>query len=109
MILPRRQTHKAPLDTPRRGIGAVKRRSGRKKQVQVRYFAILREQAGCGEEIVETKAATPAALYDELSGRHGLNVPAGRLRVAVNDDFVGWNSPLAAGDRVVFVPPFAGG
>jgi molybdopterin converting factor subunit 1 len=88
---------------------AVKRRSGWRKQVQVRYFAMLREQAGCGEERVETGASTPAALYEELRGRHGFSVPAGRLQVAVNDDFVAWDSPLAAGDRVVFIPPIAGG
>lgn len=95
MILPRRQIHKDSRGT--------------RKHVQVRYFAMLREQAGRGEEKVETGASTPAALYDELRGRHGFTVPARRLQVAVNDDFVAWNSPLAAGDRVVFIPPFAGG
>jgi molybdopterin converting factor small subunit len=31
------------------------------------------------------------------------------LRVAVNDEFADWSQPLAAGDRVVFIPPVAGG
>lgn len=109
MILSRRQIRKDSRDTPRRGTVAVKRRSGSRKHIQVRYFAMLREQAGCGEEKVETRASTPAALYDELRRRHGFAVPARRLQVAVNDDFVAWDSPLAAGDRVVFIPPFAGG
>jgi molybdopterin converting factor small subunit len=109
MILPRRQTRKDSRDTPRRETVAMKRRSGRRKQVHVRYLAMLREQAGCGEEKVETRASTLAALYDELCARHGFSVPARRLQVAVNDDFVAWNSVLAAEDRVVFIPPFAGG
>jgi molybdopterin converting factor small subunit len=33
----------------------------------------------------------------------------GRLKVAVNDEFRDWDTPLAAGDRVVFIPPVAGG
>jgi molybdopterin converting factor small subunit len=31
------------------------------------------------------------------------------LRVAVNDEFRDWTVPLASGDRVVFIPPVAGG
>jgi molybdopterin converting factor small subunit len=31
------------------------------------------------------------------------------VRVAVNDDFVDPYTPLAEGDRVVFIPPVAGG
>jgi molybdopterin converting factor small subunit len=31
------------------------------------------------------------------------------LRVAVNDEFRDWTWPLQANDRVVFIPPVAGG
>jgi molybdopterin synthase sulfur carrier subunit len=31
------------------------------------------------------------------------------LRVAVNDEFGDWSQELADGDRVVFIPPVAGG
>jgi molybdopterin converting factor small subunit len=31
------------------------------------------------------------------------------LRVAVNESFSDWSRPLAEGDRVVFIPPVAGG
>ena len=32
------------------------------------------------------------------------------LRVAINDEFCDWSQPLAEpGDRVVFIPPVAGG
>ena len=79
------------------------------RQLQVRYFAALREQAGVSEEQLETTAATPAELYEELRARHGMQLPAAMLRVAMNEEFVDWSRPLESGDRVVFIPPVAGG
>lgn len=79
------------------------------KTIQVQYFAILREQRGLAEERLETAAATPAALYEELRARHRFTLPGERVRAAVNDAFVAPGSPLQAGDRVVFIPPVAGG
>jgi molybdopterin converting factor subunit 1 len=77
--------------------------------VVVQYFALLREQAGRSEEAVHTRATTPAALYAELRARHNFTLEAHALKVAVNDDFAGWDAPLRDGDRVVFIPPVAGG
>lgn len=77
--------------------------------VHVQYFAILREQRGCTEEKLTTAAPTPAALYDELRARHGFTLPADRVRAAVNDAFVAATAPLRDGDRIVFIPPVAGG
>ncbi len=77
--------------------------------LHVQYFAILREQRGLGEEKLATPAATPAALYEELRARHGFTLPGDRVRAAVNDVFVGSHTNLREGDRVVFIPPVAGG
>ena len=77
--------------------------------VRIQYFAILREQRGITEEKLTTAAATPAALYDELRARHAFTLPADRIRAAVNDAFVPSSSPLREGDRIVFIPPVAGG
>jgi molybdopterin converting factor subunit 1 len=77
--------------------------------ITVQYFAILREQRGLNEERLATAAATPTALYDELRARHGFTLPADRVRAAVNDEFVAASAPLRDGDRVVFIPPVAGG
>lgn len=78
-------------------------------KVVVQYFAILREQRGVAEESLATAAATPAALYEELRARHGFSLPGERVRAAVNDAFVAGDTPLRDGDRVVFIPPVAGG
>jgi molybdopterin-guanine dinucleotide biosynthesis protein A len=78
-------------------------------RLRVRYFAVLREQAGRSTEELETQATTPRELYEELRRRRGLTLAPEFLRVAVNDEFGDWRSPLADGDTVVFLPPVAGG
>jgi molybdopterin converting factor subunit 1 len=79
------------------------------KNLTVQYFAILREQRGLTSEKLTTAAATPTALYEELRAQHRFTLPADRVRAAVNDEFVGADAPLRDGDRVVFIPPVAGG
>jgi molybdopterin converting factor subunit 1 len=79
------------------------------RPVQVKFFAVLREQAGIGALDVQTVAPTPAELYRELQASHGLTLPASLLRVAINERYATMDAPLHAGDRVVFIPPVAGG
>lgn len=78
-------------------------------QVEVSYFAWLRERAGCDSETVETSAQSPAQLWAELQARHAFDTEPRHLRVALNDAFSSWDAPLSAGDRVVFIPPVSGG
>ncbi len=92
----------APSPATAAGIATLRR-------LNVRYFAVLREQAGRSTEQLETQASTPRELYDELRQRRGLTLAPEFLRVAVNDEFGDWRSPLADGDTVVFLPPVAGG
>jgi molybdopterin converting factor small subunit len=79
------------------------------KQVEVLYFAKLREARGTDAERVATLACTPAGLYEELRFRHRLPLEIDSLRAARNGDFCGWEEMLADGDEVVFIPPVAGG
>jgi len=80
------------------------------RKLQVRFFALLREQAGCSSVELESRAADSAALYAELQDRFpGLTFPAALLRVSLNERYADFAAPLAAGDRVVFLPPVAGG
>ena len=89
---------------------AVARSSQRSsRRLNVRYFAMLREQAGRSSETLQTEAATPADLYEELRQRRGLTLKPEFLRVAVNDEFGDWHLRLSDGDTVVFLPPVAGG
>jgi molybdopterin synthase sulfur carrier subunit len=79
------------------------------RTIHIRYFALLRDQRGLDEEATATDAATPRELYDALRAQHGFTIEREHLRVAVNDRFVAWDAALRAGDRVVFIPPVAGG
>jgi molybdopterin converting factor subunit 1 len=77
--------------------------------VDIQYFAILREQRGLAHETLATHAATAAALYEELRDRYGFTLPRDRVRAAVNEEFVAWEALLRDGQKVVFIPPVAGG
>jgi molybdopterin converting factor small subunit len=90
-------------------VSALKTSAGPVKQVRIQYYALLREEAGRSEEAVATRAATPRELFEELQARHPFSLPLSMLRVAVNDEFGDWSQHLADGDRVVFIPPVAGG
>jgi len=79
------------------------------KQIRVQYYALLREEAGKSEEALATLAATPRELYAELQARYPFSLAHELMKVAVNDEFGEWSQPLADGDRVVFIPPVAGG
>lgn len=79
------------------------------RRIDVRFFAVLREQAGCAALTVETRARDAAALYAELQHRYALTLPAAWLRVAINDRYARPDDPLRDGDRVAFIPPIAGG
>ncbi len=82
-------------------------------EVELRYFAAAAEAAGRAEERLELPAGTTlAALREQLAGRglemarvigvssclvNALSTPADSL------------TPLADGDRIDVLPPFAGG
>lgn len=78
-------------------------------QLQIQYFALMREQAGRSDETLETSAATPADLFEELTARYGFTLSREQLKVAVNTEFSDWSRRLISGDAVVFIPPVAGG
>jgi molybdopterin-guanine dinucleotide biosynthesis protein A len=78
-------------------------------QLKIQYYALMREQAGRSEEMLETSASTPAGLYEELVARYGFTLSRDQLKVAVNSEFSDWSRKLNVGDAVVFIPPVAGG
>ncbi len=75
----------------------------------VEYYAQLREQAGQGQEAIDSDADSLASLYAELKQQHGFRLDTTQLRVAVNAEFADWRQPLTEGSVVVFIPPVAGG
>ena len=77
-------------------------------QVMVRYFAMLREQRGRGEEELHVEAGTSVGmLYQSLfppSSRGSMPV-----MYAINQVYVKSSQVLEAGDEIAFIPPLGGG
>jgi molybdopterin synthase catalytic subunit len=80
-------------------------------QVTVRLFGSLREATGAKELAVSLDAgARVAELFGLLARDHAAFEQLGaKLRVAVNQDVVGFEHALADGDEVAFLPPVSGG
>ena len=83
--------------------------------VRLLYFAWLRARIGVTAEEVALPAQVDnvAALLDWLQGRGPRYAEALRdlsvVRVAVNQDYVGRDHPVRAGDEVALFPPVTGG
>ncbi len=82
-------------------------------KVRVKYFASIREAIGQGGEALETRAATLAALRDELIARNGAyaeSLARGRaVRMALDQVMADEASELREGAEVAFFPPVTGG
>ncbi len=80
--------------------------------IRLRYFARLREQLGTGSEEM-APAASVAEVLERLRARGGVWAEAfdgeQTVLVAVNQETVGVDAPLADGDEVAFFPPVTGG
>lgn len=78
-------------------------------KIEVLYFALLSQQAGCSRELLETPPLSAAALYEAAARRHGFTLPLRQVRAAVNDRFVDWSHEVKEGDVLAFLPPMSGG
>jgi molybdopterin synthase catalytic subunit len=79
-------------------------------RVMVRTFAILRELAPPRSELELPADATAAVAWTTLEvGHPGLTPHRPFVRVAHNGAYAAWETPLADGDEVAFLPPVSGG
>lgn len=81
--------------------------------MQVLYFAWVRERVGVPREQFETSAETVADLVAELQKREPRYELAfsdmSAIRVALDQELVGLDAPLAGVREVAFFPPMTGG
>jgi sulfur-carrier protein len=81
--------------------------------VNLKYFASIREAIGQGGETVRTQAPTLNALRDELMARGGayaeVLAPGRAVRTALNQDLCDGDAVLSEGCEVAFFPPVTGG
>jgi len=82
-------------------------------QIDVVYFAWVRERIGEPSETVETEATDVAGLVAELAAREERYALAfsdlSALRVAVDQELTGFDAPLTGAREVAFFPPMTGG
>jgi sulfur-carrier protein len=82
-------------------------------QVQVRYFASLREALGASETIELASGSTLGVLRDALvarGGEHARCLARGRaVRCALDQMMVSEDTVVHAGAEVAFFPPVTGG
>jgi len=82
-------------------------------QLDVLYFAWVRERIGVAKEQVSTDAHTVADLVNELSAREERYQVAFQdmavVKVAVDQVLVSLDTPLGRAKEVAFFPPMTGG
>ena len=82
-------------------------------QIDVLYFAWLRERIGVPRERVETDAATVADLVAQLTAMDEWHASAfadmKTVRVAIDQTLTDLVAPLAGAREVAFFPPMTGG
>ena len=84
-------------------------------QIQLRFFAGVREALGISQETVTLPAgvATVGAVRAHLRERGGVwaqTLAEGRaLRMAYNQEMTGPETPIGEGGEVAFFPPVTGG
>ena len=64
-------------------------------KIRVRYFALFREQAGCGAETVNWSGGTAIELFQAMGEQHTLLQTQAAALVAINDEMT------AAGRRYI--------
>ncbi len=75
--------------------------------IEVKFFASLRERMGRSEDCVPAEAAgTVSEVWARVAG--GRPFPPNVL-VAVNMEYCALDQPVRAGDEVAFFPPVTGG
>jgi molybdopterin synthase sulfur carrier subunit len=75
--------------------------------ITVKYFAVLREQAGKSEESIDfEEGMTAADVWKKSMSEDGLPP---RLMVAVNLEYTRADTVIRDGDEVAFFPAVTGG
>ncbi len=80
-------------------------------EIQVKYFAAIREIMGTGETTMKIPPGTTIdAFLRLLAGRHSeIGKWTPYLRVAVNKAYADAATVIAAGDELAVIPPVSGG
>lgn len=79
------------------------------KKIQILFFGKLKESWSTSKMDWHTNSNNIESLYTELL-KKAVDIPhKDSIKVAINDEFVNWNSTIKDADIVAFLPPASGG
>ena len=78
-------------------------------EVEIKYFALLKDESGKDSEKYTTDGLTYRDLFLELQNKYEFSVKDTEIRVAVNDAFDSLDSQIIDQAKIVFIPPVSGG
>jgi molybdenum cofactor cytidylyltransferase len=86
------------------------RRDGHAR-VQVKFFALARERAGCSEIDLELAGASRVSdLREEIARRLPELAPLMKtVMIALNEEYANDDAPVSSGARIAVIPPVSGG
>ena len=79
------------------------------KKLEILFFGKLKETWNTNKLSLETNSNTIEELYLELLSKVSESPHKASIKVAINDEFVNWNSPIKNNDSIAFLPPASGG
>jgi len=77
--------------------------------INIIYFASMRDQAKKSKETISTNAQTAKEVFYNLNKKYNFDFNEEDLKVAVNEEYSDFSTQLKDNDTIVFIPPVAGG
>jgi molybdopterin synthase sulfur carrier subunit len=75
-------------------------------QVTLVAFSHARDRLGWAERVVECSAEeTPRAVLARVAPE----LPVDMMRVAVDEEYHGWDAPIGSAREIALIPPVSGG
>lgn len=79
------------------------------KKLEILFFGKLKETWNTNKLTIETTTSNVEELYQELLKDIVLPPHKPSIKVAINDEFVTWESETTSNDTIAFLPPASGG
>lgn len=79
------------------------------KKIEVLFFGKLKETWNTNKLSIQSNSIDINSLYQELLTQVTEVPHKESIKVAINDEFVGWDSIINDHDTIAFLPPASGG